>query len=272
MRGRWLVLVASVALLTTASGVAIAEHESLCRSTRDVRHLSNRGDRLDDRDDGRIERNCWDGRGRPDRLALRGRADDAWGGDGGDHLWGGGGADRLFGELDNDSLYGEAGADRLYGDIGYDALFGGSDDDELYGGPLYDELYGGDGNDRLFGDDGTDVLWGGAGDDELTGGADQDQVYGESGADTLFASSDANRSDHLYGGPDGDTFWSLMSVNVSMNGDEGDDIFYDGPYRNIAIGGEGTDTFYDCPTELGEWQETISVENHLIDEAYCFYD
>lgn len=150
----------------------------------------------------------------------------------------------------NDVYYGLAGS----ADNFQDWIHGGLGDDTLYGSVLASD---GVGDDMLWGDGGNDTLHGGVNNDVLTGGDGTDTLFGGTGADTLFGGTG---NDALYGGRGVD----------SMNGETGDDIFYqtavdteDGSkfYDNFN-GGDGFDTIsstVDIFAETIIGIETISV-------------
>ena len=131
---RKILLVASVLALTVAfGGVAWAE--------------------VFDGDNG-VDR--YTGTPGPDRVALRGGNDVAFGRGGADKVSLGTGADRGYGEDARDKIYGHAGDDLIVGGPGEDELFGAAGDDTIYTGTLAggdkesDEVSCGEGHDTVY--------------------------------------------------------------------------------------------------------------------------
>lgn len=142
-------------------------------------------------------------------------------------------------------------------------IVGDAGDNRLIGTEAPDELQGLAGNDRLNGQGGNDTLLGGAGDDFLIGGLGDDFIDGGAGFDTLDAQGDVNfvATDAILTGLGNDTFANIEfirltggagnnsldasaveSLQVRLNGDEGNDVLLGGKLNDVLIGGAGADT------------------------------
>jgi Ca2+-binding RTX toxin-like protein len=106
-----------------------------------------------------------------------------------------------------------------------------------------------------IGTEGPDTLRGTNGDDNLTGKGGNDRLYALNGRDTLVGGPGKDyivthpkkwrRGDKiLLGGPGNDIVWGGWSSDKVV-GEEGNDLLFDGPPRDVALdivsGGAGTD-------------------------------
>ena len=200
-------------------------------------------------------------------VTLDGREgnDTLIGGGKSDGLLGRDGNDRLLGKKGDDTLYGANGNDTLYGDTGNDHLNGHGGDDSLYGADGNDTMDGGDGIDRIleYGNvdytltdtsltgRGTDTLsqielarlQGGTGDNRLdASGATTINVTldGAEGNDTLIG---GGKSDGLLG-RDGDDSLRGNRGNDTLNGNNGNDTLRGHSGNDLLNGGDGDDTIY----------------------------
>jgi Ca2+-binding RTX toxin-like protein len=192
---------------------------------------------------------------------------------------GGAGDDRLTGGTGDDVIEGGSGNDRLAGGGGDDQIFGGDGDDILSGGVGNDILDGGPGNDRLDGGAGADIMKGGAGNDmyyvddpgDLV--IEQDEFGNDTGGIdriistisivmpnfvenvTLTGSGDlsvyGNESDNVITGNSGDNLLIGGPGNDRLIGGDGDDVLIGGPGRDTLIGGNGRDSFVFMSTADG---------------------
>ena len=216
-------------------------------------------------------------------------ADTAYGGDGNDHIDGGYGGtglegrDSIYGDAGNDTLYGYDANDKLYGGVGLDTLYGGTENDELHfsadatvgsgaqvrlwdgvsgssttlslSGHTYtfDTFYGDDGTDTLVLDDGDNVFVNTPGDLKSSSGGS----FGALTTNRLYgieivlagAGADVIGLNHRDTGP-GDSN-SIFSSNITIAGEDGNDIVYSGSGNDLLIGGRlgtgagtGNDTIF----------------------------
>lgn len=148
-------------------------------------------------------------------------------------------------------------------------LNGGAGNDLLEGGAGGDILIGGTGSDHLIGNGGADLMIGEAGNDNFFYDPGQtnagDYIDGGDGMDSVMFYSDAGSSlsvtaqagsfegiERIYGGHGHDTIdASSLSGQVSLAGDDGDDVLSggtDGSYlsgeagNDTLVGGQGNDT------------------------------
>ena len=112
----------------------------------------------------------------------------------------------LVGGDDEDVLRGGSGADYISGMDGPDLISGGPGSDRLGAdaSPLTFPPMTDAGEDVIRGGPGNDVLRGGLDDDRLDGGAGDDEEHGSDGHDIFLQGTQANGSDHLFGGEDRD--------------------------------------------------------------------
>ncbi|MGE3905953.1 MAG: calcium-binding protein, partial [Reyranellaceae bacterium] len=202
-------------------------------------------------------------------------ADTAYGGEGNDHIDGGFGGtgvegrDTIFGDAGDDTIEGNDADDKLYGGVGADKLYGGTENDELYfssdaavgagaevrlwngvsassttlslSGHSYtfDTFYGDDGTDTLVLDDGDNVFVNSPGDLKTSGAGS----FGVGGTNRLYgveivlagAGADIIGLNHRDTGPDDSD--SIFSSNITIAGEDGDDIIYSGSGNDLLIGG-----------------------------------
>ena len=175
------------------------------------------------------------------------------------NLFGGAGNDVITGGSGDDLLFGQDGNDTLLGKGGADLLFGGADNDTLTGGDGDDQMFGEAGNDRMIwnpGDD-NDLMEGGT-------GIDTAEVNGGNGAEvfTITANGTRVRFDRVSpapfsldigttetlvvnanGGDDVITAGNGLSslIQLTLDGDTGDDQITGGDGNDTLIGGEGND-------------------------------
>ena len=192
------------------------------------------------------------------------------------------GDDIIYGGNGNDIINGNDGNDELHGDDGNDQLFGGDGNDILYGNNGSDILIGNDGNDTICGHGGNDVLEGGKGNDVLEGDyGDDTYVYNKGdGNDTIrdyygkntlefkdinkdgveFFSNGAGllikiketqdtislnsqNSDFSFKFSDG-TILEDKDINLTINGDDGNNILYGLKGNDAIVGNGGDDIIY----------------------------
>ena len=200
---------------------------------------------------------------------------------GNDVLDGGDGNDRLFGGRGFDEVNGGDGDDYLKGFYGGDTLNGGEGDDILDGGAWNDKLIGGLGSDVLIGGDGDDIIRDlGIGDDsslsdealaeratilderygdhlpEEARGSSSQLFFGDDGNDRIAAY--ASGADTLAWGGTGDDIiegisqaWGGLGDDVieyeaefsdiSLHGNQGDDIITAKGENILVKGGDGDD-------------------------------
>jgi Ca2+-binding RTX toxin-like protein len=125
---------------------------------------------------------------------------------------------------EGDQVSGDAGNDTIhtFGFV-YTFIGGGAGDDTITDGAGQGDIYGGIGNDILIGGDGPDRLYGEDGNDTITGGNGDDWIAVSNGVDTLNA------------GAGNDTIFQMdatVSAWSSIDGGDGDDVFYYSPYAD----------------------------------------
>ncbi|UWQ19301.1 hypothetical protein [Jannaschia sp. M317] len=235
------------------------------------------GDGADVADGGDGDDSIFGGEGNDDLNGGDGR-DTLDGADGNDVLYGSRGDDSIVGGDGKDTLRGSSGDDVLQGGEGNDELYGGHGNDLLQGGSpsgsSKDTLNGGQGNDTLEGG-GQDFLFGGDGDDLLRvlslsenyteGVVPSARVYGQAGFDTLdltlfryvdvvVTATDADGGNTGYvdftSGPGIDIPFSrlafqgielVLTVNDSLQGDDGDNTIEGGIGNDTLVGAGGND-------------------------------
>ena len=131
----------------------------------------------------------------------------------------------------------------------------------LDGGFGNDTIIGGSGKDSIFGNQGNDLINGGAGDDTIDGGADNDTLVGGAGTDTLSVTANTtltigatqttgNGTDTfsefeqaiLTGGVGNNRLdASAATINVTLQGLEGNDTLLGGAGDDLLDGGDGID-------------------------------
>jgi Ca2+-binding RTX toxin-like protein len=145
----------------------------------------------------------------------------------------------------------------LNGGAGNDTLVGGEADDVIVGGAGNDEVFGQGGNDRMIWNpgDGSDVNEGGAGSDTV-------EVNGGNGAETFAVSSvgqrvrfdrfdsgpfaiDIGTAENLVlnanGGNDSFNASAGVTLRITADGGDGDDLLLGGGGNDVLIGGAGND-------------------------------
>ncbi|WP_020592846.1 polymorphic toxin-type HINT domain-containing protein [Kiloniella laminariae] len=147
-------------------------------------------------------------------------------------------------------------------DLEVNALFGSDQSDNLSAGEQVDVLLsGGDNNDTLTGGSGNDTLSGGSGIDSLQGGAGHDTLYidsddasidGGEGYDVAIVSNqsavtlnlNASNIEAAIGNKGNDDFSYQGREDISLRGEDGDDILRAGDGDDLLVGGLGADRFH----------------------------
>lgn len=220
-----------------------------------------RGDRGDDRLDGRGGNDVLLGGsgndqisgGQGGQLIDAGDGDDrVYGGEGDDTIYAGNGDDRVTAGRGLDIIYGGEGHDDIDGGTGADIIDAGAGDDTVHGGGNLDgssfeagaddrdTIRGGEGRDYIDGSSGSDVIDAGAGDDVVYGGDGVDHIDGGEGRDYI----DGGEGDDWLSGGAGDDIVSGGEGDDVLSGDDGNDVIYAGPGTDAVLGGQGTDHLY----------------------------
>lgn len=146
----------------------------------------------------------------------------------------------------DDIIVGGAGNDKLFGNAGNDILFGNGGNDQLFGGKGADVLYGGEGNDSLEVDLADFTLNGGIG--FINGGTGYDTLNVENAAVSpgevgiTLNSYSAYSVEKVRGSRGHDTIdFSDASVNVRVEGRDGNDVIIGGAGEDYFSGGAGDD-------------------------------
>jgi Ca2+-binding RTX toxin-like protein len=212
-------------------------------------------------------------------------ADTAYGGTGNDWIDGGFGGtgvegrDTIFGDEGNDTLFGYDANDKLYGGANADTLFGGSENDELYfnadsstsgsvrlwdgasgssfslalSGTSYsfDTFFGDDGIDTLVLDDNDDVFVNSPGDLNTGSGFGPGGVNRLAGIEIVLAGAGADIIGLNHQNTGGGDSASIYSQNITIAGEDGNDVIVSGSGADLLIGGRlgtgagtGNDTIF----------------------------
>ncbi|EPX85322.1 M10 family metallopeptidase C-terminal domain-containing protein [Salipiger mucosus] len=198
-------------------------------------------------------------------------------GDGADNtFWGRGGDDTIDGGSGDDTIDGGDGGDVIRGGWGIDSITGGLGNDNLRGGSTFDDtLLGQDGNDTLEAVGGG-LIDGGVDDDLFvvlngnligdTDTSDGDLFDGGSGIDTFDMSAEGSNGftvdlgagtidrgtvgsntvgiagfEHLIGSNQADDFDAGGGLNVTLEGNDGNDTLTGGLNDQTIAGGDGDD-------------------------------
>jgi Ca2+-binding RTX toxin-like protein len=235
MRRATLLLLATIAAMLMATGVAIAVTKTCPSGTTPSKPCN-----------GTPDRDVLTGTGGTDYINSLAGDDviDARAGD--DTLYGGDGADALFGKDGGDTIYGGSGNDNFKTIVGQDSS--GSD--------LSAGLRGAKGNDTIYGD---------AGDDDLIGNAGMDKLYDHSSSNDWDRAFGGTEKDYI-NVADGD-----VSDEVSCGIDTAPDdeakitVTYgttsDGKIDRTKI--EAADKVYDCELLTDQDGYTINDQSKL---------
>jgi Ca2+-binding RTX toxin-like protein len=108
--------------------------------------------------------------------------------------------------------------------------------------PVMDLLFGGDGNDLMFGGQGDDTLFGGNGNDTLVGdGGVEISMQGEVGDDFIYLAN--GDGSQAYGGTGNDVLITTQG-RVIEQGDDGNDTMFGAGGNDYQYGGAGNDVMY----------------------------
>jgi Ca2+-binding RTX toxin-like protein len=166
-----------------------------------------------------------------------------------------GGQNQIYGNLGNDTILSED-------DTG-DTIFGGQGNDLIFAITVRSgAIYGNMGNDTLIGhNDALTNFFGGQGDDAIVdSGSNLDAIYGNQGNDLLIGEGITNS--HMFGGQGNDTlvFTGFRTINDTMTGNLGNDLF-------IATNGAGDDSagngFPISADEIVTVTDFLSGNDHL---------
>src|SRR5688572_16748964 len=125
-------------------------------------------------------------------------------------------------------LLGNSFDNTLDGGDGRDLLSGGLGNDTLIGGKGHDYMVGGDGQNRLQGGVGDDTLNGFGGDNVMEGGAGNDTYYVDNAGDKIVEQA----------GQGNDVVFSYLSIDLSTNGAQVEDLYLVGAKDQDATGGQ----------------------------------
>jgi len=181
----------------------------------------------------------------------------------------------IYGGSGNDELYGKGGNDKLFGENGNDMLIGDEGDDQLVGGRQNDRLFGGLGNDRyLFSaGDNQDFVEDDLGANQIVIQTNDSDISidfaGEDGGivtkneqgtgiwlqygyangsyrDGVFIANGRNNTSFSYNinGVNFNLADILARANITLNGDEGENILHGNNGHDKLYGGAGNDQLY----------------------------
>lgn len=183
------------------------------------------------------------GFGGDDTINAGGSADVIDGGSGSDLIDGGSGNDVILGASGIDRIDGGSGDDAIDGGSENDFLNGGAGRDTINGGTDWDTIDGGDGNDILSGDDGNDYVFGSGGNDTITDTSGVDRLKGGIGDDTITVRGGDLGFDQVDGGSGSDTITMTRSKIIAHGNNDNDTFFTDLSRETFMIGDEGSDRF-----------------------------
>jgi Ca2+-binding RTX toxin-like protein len=183
-------------------------------------------------------------------TALNGLTVIARGGAGNDLITGSNFADILEGGSGNDTIFGGAGNDTIFGDDGNDSLVGGTGADVINGGNGDDTIVwnNGDGSDTVNGDAGNDnVVVNGSNNAEnftVNPGAGGRVAFARTtaGAFTLDIGTAEILTVNALGGDDTLVAAAGVTINLFVDGGDGNDSIVGGGGNDTILGGNGNDT------------------------------
>lgn len=149
----------------------------------------------------------------------------------------------------DDYLFGTPGDDEIFGGDGNDVLFGGDGDDIIYDGPGIDKMFGGNGNDtfKLFDSNllGPSLVFDPGGLPELLGGPGYDIIDASEAIEGIIITEAnfaiASVEEFIGSQFDDSVDASLVSFDVVLSGQGGNDTLTGGSGNDTLVGGPGAD-------------------------------
>ena len=161
--------------------------------------------------------------------------DSIYGLDGNDIIDGGGGNDTINAGDGNNVVDGGDGNDSITTGAGNDTVLGGLGNDTIKTGSGADSASGGEGDDRIY----ISTAW-----TSLSGGAGYDQVYISGTTGNTLDLSTAG-IEYLSAGDGNDNFdGSAQTVELTLDGNLGDDILRGSNFNDTIYGDDGNNTLY----------------------------